>query len=310
MRRRRFIAALGAALAAPPAAPQVRRASRLVVAIPAGPIERMMDRPEGAPTWRTFFAELRQLGWREGENLVVERRSGGGRADAYGELAREVVALGPDVIYATSAQLVQRLKSATATIPIVASTADPVSYGFASSLSRPGGNITGVSSDAGLELWAKHLEVLSSVVPGLQRFGFIAPHAAWEQPQARAVKELAAGMSLQVVPGLLINSIDAEAYQRVFRELAVQRVEALLLGDHAEHLAFVSPIVELAAAHKLPTSYPYREFVDKGGLVAYGIRICKNIIASPLELWIGFSEARSRAKSRSTNQPLSSSSSI
>ena len=79
-------------------------------------------------------------------------------------------------------------------------------------------------------------------------------------------------MSLQVVPGLLINSIDAEAYQRVFRELAVQRVEALLLGDHAEHLAFVSPIVELAAAHKLPTSYPYREFVDKGGLVAYGNR--------------------------------------
>src|SRR5215204_2381411 len=98
----------------------------------------------GPSHYAALFGELRRLGYLEGENLVVERFSGEGRPETYGEIAREIVRTAPDVIFPVSNRLVRHLQSHTRKIPIVAMTSDPVGYGFAASLSRPGGNITRV----------------------------------------------------------------------------------------------------------------------------------------------------------------------
>jgi len=106
------------------------------------------------PYYPALFQELRRLGYVEGKNLVVARYSGEGQEDRYPELCRDVVGTKPDVIVTSASRLVLSFKAATHTIPVVASMADPVPFGIVTSLARPGGNITGVSVEAGLEIWA------------------------------------------------------------------------------------------------------------------------------------------------------------
>ena len=105
------------------------------------------------PLLRLFFEELLKLGYVEGQNIEIVRFSANGRTDHFRELSAEIVQSGPELIVANVSQFVRTLKETTSTIPIVGITADPISYGLTSSLSRPDGNVTGVSVDAGLELW-------------------------------------------------------------------------------------------------------------------------------------------------------------
>jgi putative ABC transport system substrate-binding protein len=117
------------------------------------------------PNSTIFLEELQRLGYVEGENLIVDRwQYQSGRLE---EIAREVVESKPDVISSLGTPMTLRLKAATTTIPIVAATGDPIRFGLVSNLARPGGNITGVSVDAGVEVWAKRLELLSRAVPKL-----------------------------------------------------------------------------------------------------------------------------------------------
>src|SRR5712691_83913 len=145
-----------------------------------------------------FFEELRRLGYVEGRNLVLERYSGEGRTEHYGELARNVVRQKPDLIFANSSRLVREFKAATAVIPIVAVTADPIAFGLVASLARPGGNITGVSTDAGKEILGKYLEVLRDIVPAASRVAYLAAKGIWETRYGREMQEVAqrSGISL------------------------------------------------------------------------------------------------------------------
>jgi putative ABC transport system substrate-binding protein len=135
---------------------------QLVFVHPSEPVEVMN---ETGPTYAVIFEELRRLGWQEGRNLLVHRRSGEGRTDQYNNLAREVVQLKPDVIQANGRRLLVQLQAETSSVPIVGMTNDPVAAGLAASLSRPGGNITGVSIDAGLEIMDKYFEILRELLP-------------------------------------------------------------------------------------------------------------------------------------------------
>jgi len=117
----------------------------------------------GTPYATVFFEELKRLGFNEGDNLVVERYQF--RTDAIGDIARQVVNSNPDVIISYGIPMTTQIKAMTTTIPVVAMTGDPIRFGLISSLARPGGNITGVSADAGIEIWAKRLELLSNAVP-------------------------------------------------------------------------------------------------------------------------------------------------
>src|SRR5215467_6134836 len=125
---------------------------------------------EGAP-YKAFVAELRRLGYVEGQNLVIERWTAAGRIDHYADLARDIAQSRPDVIVAPSDQLLIRLTAETTT-PIVGVTADPVAIGLASSLSRPGGNVTGFTVGPD-EVLSKHLQLLRDVVPGASRIAFL-----------------------------------------------------------------------------------------------------------------------------------------
>src|ERR1700693_299721 len=161
MRRREFIAATAItafALARQARAQTNRSTSRKRVAIisPSRPVEQLKNHPY----FRSFFQELSRSGFIEGEHLIVDRYSGGGQTGSYADLARVVVATNPDAIFTSGYPMVAGLKAATTTIPIVATIDDPVAAGLASSLARPGTNLTGVTVDAGLELFGKSLALL------------------------------------------------------------------------------------------------------------------------------------------------------
>jgi putative ABC transport system substrate-binding protein len=153
MRRRDFT--IGLLLATPLRTVQAQehgKQHRIAVIIPTGPVAVISD--TGRRYWPAFFAELRRQGQVEGQNLAVERYSGAGRPESLAPLAREVVGRNPEVIIATTNPIAVAARAATGTIPIVWIGVEPIRVGLATSLARPGGNVTGVSVDAGYpEMW-------------------------------------------------------------------------------------------------------------------------------------------------------------
>jgi putative ABC transport system substrate-binding protein len=160
MKRREFIALVGGASAWPLAAVAQQPAGMKRIAI-VHPDEKVGNMTlSGGRTWRALFERLGDHGYVEGDNLLVDRYSGQGRTDNYGELARDVVGTNPDLIFSSTLRLSLNFKTATSTIPIVAVTNDPVAGGLVASIARPEANITGVSVDAGEEIWGKRLGLL------------------------------------------------------------------------------------------------------------------------------------------------------
>ena len=194
MRRRAFIAGLVCTAALSRAeAQQAGKVYRIAIAHPSYPVSEMNEASDRLPWFPAFFAELRRLGYIEGQNLRVERYSAEGRTAQYADLAREVVGRRPDVILSGKNEMILLLKAATLTMPIVGISADPVAAGIATSLARPGGNITGVSVDAGREVWGKRLELLKEAIPGLSRIGFLADHETWDSWYGPALGRLRNG---------------------------------------------------------------------------------------------------------------------
>jgi putative ABC transport system substrate-binding protein len=188
MKRREFIAGLGAAALPLGARAQQSSAKKRIAVIRIGP------RNEKSTYDTVFKEEFERLGYTEGENLIVERYStinAQDRPEGYTDLAREVVRTQPDVIVSYAVAMTRRLKEATSTIPIVAITADPIVAGLISSLAHPGGNITGVSFDAGIEIWGKRLELLSEAVPKLVNVAFVSTQGAWDGAGGQSVREVA-----------------------------------------------------------------------------------------------------------------------
>ena len=143
---------------------------------------------DDAPYAQAFREELDRRGYVKNKNLIVDVYSGEGRIDHYDDLAREVVGTNSDVIVSYGTPLTLRLKAATSTIPIVALTGDPIRFGIVSNIARPGGNITGVSVDAGVEIWGKRLELLAEAVPKLVNVNFVSTPGGWIGPGGRAAQ--------------------------------------------------------------------------------------------------------------------------
>ena len=267
MRRREFIGLIGVAIMWPAAAQQ--RVPRIAIVHPSLPVAALGL--AGSAQWRGFFAELERQGFAEGQNLVVQRYSGEGRTDHYAELAKEVVSSNPDVIFTASFRMIESLKGAGATMPIVASTSDPIALGVALGLARPEGNITGVIPDAGIEVNDKRLALLKELVPHAARFGYLAPSATMGSAVGRRVQDACQRMGVALIKGALESPIDRSEYARVFTLLAQARVDALLVASDAESLTHSRLIAELAAKGRLPAIYPYRGYVEAGGLMAYAV---------------------------------------
>jgi putative ABC transport system substrate-binding protein len=277
MRRREFIGlACGASVLAATAsrtawAAEPHKMYRIAVLHPSHPVSDLTENGR-IKYYREFFHELRQLGYIEGKNLVIERFSGGGRIDHYPELAREAAARNPDVIFVITNGMAVVLKEVTSTIPIVALTADPiqsgpVQSGLVTNLARPGGNITGVSVDAGLELWEKRLQLLREVVPTISKLAIVGVE---KNPEAAAMQETTEKAGIGIVGPFYMKKGTDDEYREVFATISQSGANALFVGGNAELVTMRQLIAELAAKHRLPAIFPYRVFVEAGGLMSYG----------------------------------------
>jgi putative tryptophan/tyrosine transport system substrate-binding protein len=267
VQRRQFLIAAGALLATPLAAEaqqaaKVPRIGYLTTSLGVSP-----QRPEA------FRQGLRDLGYVEGRNLVIEYREAEGKVDRLPALAAELVALKVDVIVTGASTLAARVaKEATRTIPIVfAGVGDPVESELVTSLARPGGNVTGLST-LGPELVGKCLELLKQALPGVDRVAVLwRPGALGERTDkdmltGADVAARALGVRLQFVEA----TGDPADFDRAFSDMTRARAGALTVLPSNRFSREHRRLVDLAAKNRLPAMYASREFVDAGGLMSYG----------------------------------------
>jgi len=228
--------------------------------------------PPSAVAARTeaFRQGLRDLGYVEGKNIVIEWRFAEGKLDRVPALVAELVRLKVDVIVTGGAILTRAAKEATSTIPIVmAQDSDPVGNGFVASLARPGGNITGLATLTP-ELSGKRLELLKEIVPKLSRVAVLGTSTQPGNAQQLRETELAAGafgVKLQY-----LDVLDPKDIETAFRAASKGRADAvLMMVAGAVAAAHRTQIVELAVKSRLPTMYPQNTYVEDGGLMSYGV---------------------------------------
>jgi len=266
MRRRDFISILGGAAAAPsllwPLGARAQQAGKLPTIGYLGPTTASVE----SRRFAAFVQRMRELGWTEGRNFIIEVRWAEGRSERFAEIAAEFVRLKVDVIVTVGAG-VSAAKQATSVIPIVfAAAADPLGSGFVASLARPGGNSTGLSLQA-TDLAGKRLEFLREVVPGLRRLAIMAnvgyPAAVLEMGEVQAT---ARTLGLDAAASEIRRAEDiAPAF-----EALTGRAEALyVVLDPLTNTNRVR-INTLALGARLPTMHGFREFVEAGGLMSYG----------------------------------------
>jgi putative ABC transport system substrate-binding protein len=260
MRRRDFIALLGSAAAWPLAvrAQQTTRVWRI----------GFITHSTNDAAYASLFERLRELGYVEGQNIIVERRYAEGRAERFQEFAAEMVRLKADVVITSTTPAALALRNATTTIPIVIPTAiDPVGTGLIASLAHPGGNITG-GALLSAELGAKRLELLKEVVPGLSRTAVLwnganpANTLAWRETEGAAR-----------VLGVTLESHDVRSLQDfniAFATMVQQRPDAVSVLTDALITQYQKEIVDFAINERLPSVFPSKDPIKLGGLLSYG----------------------------------------
>jgi putative ABC transport system substrate-binding protein len=216
----------------------------------------------------SFRRGLRDLGWVEGQNIVVEYRWAEGRFDSLPGLAEELVRLKVDVIVAPTSIYAGAAKRATSTIPIVfASHADPIGSGHVASLARPGGNITGLSLMM-TETNVKGLELLKEAVPGLSRVAAVwDPATPSHGPGLRAVEAAGSALGLRVQP-VAVRS--ATEFDSAFSSISRERAGGVLVLSTPLFIAGARRLADLAMKHKLPTMFGPRAHAEAGGLLSFG----------------------------------------
>ena len=270
MRRRDFTIGLllGAATGAASAQQPLQQRRIAIVEVNSVGI---IDDP-GNRYWQAFWEQLRRLGDVEGQNLAVARFSVEGRLDRDVEVAREVVNSNPDVIVAVTNHIAQAVHAANETTPIVLFGGSLIADGIAGSLAHPGGKITGVDSYAGDEIWGKLLQILKETLPSVSKVAFLALRGWGVEgsgaDQKRVLQDASQQLQISVVPTLIDETTPSE-YRRVFAEIASERADAIIVHARGEFMRSRQLIVELAKKNHLPAIYPWREYVEAGGLMAY-----------------------------------------
>jgi putative tryptophan/tyrosine transport system substrate-binding protein len=265
--RREFITLIGGTAAAWPLATRAQQPERMrhIGVLLSG----AADNPDVQVWLATFKEGLQQLGWIEGRNLRIEYRLGGlGDAERTRKYAAELIALAPDVIFASGTAQVGPLLQATRTVPIIFTlVADPVGAGFVESMARPGSNATGfVQYEYGLS--GKWLELLKEIAPRVTRAAVLRDAAItagvglWG-----AIQTAAPSFGIEVSP---VNVRDATEIERAITAFAHGPNGGLIVTGSALSAAHRDLIVALATRHKLPAVYFTRQFVDRGGLISYG----------------------------------------
>jgi putative ABC transport system substrate-binding protein len=219
-----------------------------------------------------FRQGLRELGWIEGQNIIIEYRWAEGRFDRLSGLAAELVQLKVDVIVAAPTPAALAAKNASGTIPIVGmSLTDPVGVGLIASLARPGANVTGVSYSVGADIFQKHLQLLTEVAPRARRVAVLSNPASPARPRTvRNLKDAARPLGLQL---RLLDARGPGDFDAAFAGMSQERVEALLVVTDPAFLPHRARLVDLAMRNRLPSVFTQREDAEAGGLMSYGPRL-------------------------------------
>ena len=265
MDRRAFIHTLTGGLLAAPLAAQAQ---------PAGKVYRIGYLAGGTSTSAPHLLEafrqgLRERGWVEGQNIVIDYRFAEGRLDRLPDLAAELVRLKVDIIVATPTPSAAAAKNATGTIPIVMIGAgDPVGQGLIASLARPGGNVTGLSYGVGQEIFGKQLALLKEAVPKVGRVAVLwNPAVPTLAPAIREVKVAARSLGVQLQ---LLEARGPHDFDGAFAAMVKERVQALLVLVDPMFSFHRTRLADLAAKSRLPAVYTNRLPVEAGGLMSYG----------------------------------------
>lgn len=244
------------------ASAKVFRVGYIVVATPE----------EQAHLTRALEDGMRELGYVEGRNVVYERRFAHGDARRLPELAAELVKLGPDVIVTGANPVIEAVRRATTTLPVVMGISrDPVGAGFVASYARPGGNVTGLASDPASDVLGKDLEIFREIVPRAQRVALLwNPLPAGADTYRKAAENAARslGVALQVVEVRARDDLGP-----AFDAIARDRADGVWVLPDPLTFTARRQVVALAAKHRLPAVYWQREYVDAGGLVSYGSNV-------------------------------------
>jgi len=278
MVRRAFITIVGGSILAGPLACEVQQAGkvyRIGLIAAAQPVSEMAGPEPVSPSWRALVQGLRALGYVEGQNLILERRSAEGRYERFSDVVAELVRLKADVIVTGSTQLAQTAKAVTTIVPIVmAASVDPVEVGLVMSLARPGGNITGLTSVVGPEIEAKRLELLRAMLPSVSRVAYLGSkeNKDWGRPWGQSVRTAAQALGVSLVLAEHTPRQYTDAFARISRE----RAEALFVSASPTAYADRGLIVNFATRTRLPSSFGWREAVELGGLMSYGVTLADN----------------------------------
>ena len=266
MKRREFITLLGGAAAAWPLSARAQQ--------PAGRVYRVgyfaiTSRERALHLMKAFEEGLRSLGYRVGENVVIEYRFANGEVERLSALAADLVRLGVDLIVTGANPNTVAAMKATTTIPIVmTNSVDPVGTGLVASLARPGGNVTGFAQDTGGEIYGKRLELLKETVPNLSRVGILwNPDFAANQSRVESMREAAQGMGLMVVS---VEARGPDALEQAFTTMMKERTQAFVISGDAVLFNYRGQIAEMAMRNRLPAASSFKEFAEAGLLLAYG----------------------------------------
>jgi ABC-type uncharacterized transport system substrate-binding protein len=269
MRRRDFITLLGSATAWPLMARAQAPAKRPRITFIGGSSPTPMAKVSGA-----FIEGMRALGYTEGRDFEMEYRWAEGDLERLPTLAEESVRRGSDVIVVGNAQATVAAKDATKTIPIVSAMLDdPVGLGLIKSDAKPGGNVTGLlASLPGLP--AKQLELARDLVPGATRIGLLVnPTSVSDLTQRQEMETAGAAMAVKLMP---VETRTPEDLDPVFPALARERVDVVIVLRNPLFFRQRRTIAATALATRLPTLYAWREAVDDGGLISYGVNVSQN----------------------------------
>jgi ABC-type uncharacterized transport system substrate-binding protein len=271
MRRREFITLFGGAVAAWPVvarAQQPGKVYRVGLILTTSPVSEMMGPDPIHPLIRAFVYALRDLGYVEGRNLVLERRSAEGRFERFGEIVAELVHGKVDVIATVGNEMAKEAKKVTTVVPIVMTTSiDPVGAGLVVSLARPGGNVTGLTNHPGPEFEAKRAEVLKEVLPAASRIAYLGTSDDWESDEGIAFRAAVQTMGVTLVYAQHTSTYYVDAFALISRD----QPHALFVARNPANYANRKLIISFAVEHRIPGMYPYRELVEMGGLVSYGV---------------------------------------
>jgi putative ABC transport system substrate-binding protein len=267
MKRREFITLLGGTAATWPLAARAQQ--------PAGRVYRVgyfgiTSRERSLHLMKAFEEGLRKLGYRVGENVIIEYRFANGEMERLPALAADLVRLGVNVIVTGANPNTAAAMKATTTIPIVmANSAEPVSAGFVASLARPGGNVTGFSSEPGDEIYGKRLEFLKETVPNLSRVGILwNPDFAPNQERLTSIREAAPALGLTLVP---VEARELDALEQAFATMVRERAQVLVVLSDGVLFNCRGQIGVMAVRNRLPAISAVREYPEAGLLLSYGI---------------------------------------